>query len=525
MERRERVGETAASFAAGSAFGSMGVAAPNNDDWEKSCAILHRCLSRVEFWNGDANAKPQAARQTGKYFSSDTIIEQRTCRLSSDTRHIQSIRKGGSFVVATFDDIACTVCGCVCDDLRITVEDGHIRHTEGACPLAEPWFLGQRGAHPAPALIDGRPAAIEEAVARAAAILRSASAPLVYGLSRSSTEGQRAAIALGERIGAIIDTTASLCHASSVMAIQEVGEITCTLGEVKNRADLVIFWGCNPVVSHPRHLERYSLYPTGREAPFGRADRTLVVADIKPTATVDVADVYLPIEPGQDFEALTTLRSLVNGNAIDEGVGNGAPLADLQELAERMKHCRYGIVFFGLGLSMTSVGQHNVEALLLLVRDLNAHTRFCARRMRIPGDVTGADTVLLWQTGYPFSVNLARGYPRYNPGEFSGQDLLERGDVDACLLVGSEGLSRFSSKALAHLRRIPTIALDHPTVDSLIEPTIRFTTGVYGIHYPGTAYRMDSVPIPLKAFLATDYPSDQDVLERIDAACATPTPN
>ena len=69
--------------------------------------------------------------------------------------------------------------------------------------------------------------------------------------------------------------------------------------------------------------------------------------------------------------------------------------------------------------------------------------------MRVPGDVTGADTVLLWQTGYPFAVNLTRGYPRYNPGEFTAHDMLKRGDVDACLFVGSEGVSRFSEAALA----------------------------------------------------------------------------
>src|SRR5204863_6860794 len=110
-----------------------------------------------------------------------------------------------------------------------------------------------------------------------------------------------------------------------------------------------------------------------------------------------------------------------------------------KELARRMKSCRYGIVFFGRGLSMTGLGHHYVEALLLLVRDLNDYTRFFARRMRVQGDVTGADTVLTWQTGYPFSVNFSRGYPRYNPGEFSAQDMLERGEADACLLLGSEG--------------------------------------------------------------------------------------
>lgn len=398
----------------------------------------------------------------------------------------------------------------------MTVDRGRITQAQGACRLAEPWLLGQDSRRPPVAQIEGRPASLEAALVRAADILKASSSPLIYGMSRSSTEGQRAAVSLAERIGATIDTNASLCHATSVMAIQVVGESTCTLGEVRNRADLVIFWGSNPLESHPRHFERYSVQPQGRFIPGGRADRTLIVVDVKPTATTEAADVFLQMEPGRDFEALTTLRSLVRGAHVEATATTGAPLPMLEDLAARMKACRYGIIFFGLGLSMTSLGQHNVEALLLLVRDLNEHTRFSARRMRVPGDVTGADTILTWQTGYPFSVSFSRGYPRYNPGEFSAQDMLLRRDVDACLLVGSEGVARFSEAAKDHLRRIPTIVLDYPTVDSLLPPTVRFTTAVYGVHRPGTAYRMDGVPIPLRAFLPSSYSSDDEVLQGIE---------
>lgn len=415
------------------------------------------------------------------------------------------------------EDVACTVCGCVCDDLRITLDRGRVVKAEGACRLAEPWFLGQDGREPPAALIDGLPAPLEAAYARAAGILGAARSPLIYGLSRSSTAGQQAAVALADRIGATIDTTASLCHGPSVLALQYAGESTCTLGEVKNRADLVLFWGSNPVKTHPRHLERYSALPEGQFVPGGRADRYIVVADVKPTASTEAADLYLPIEPGRDFEALWILRSLVRDLPIEVTGTTGAPMPLLQNLAERMKSCRFGIAFFGLGLSTTGLGHRSVEALLLLVRDLNDYTRFYARRMRVQGDVTGADTVLAWQTGYPFSVNLAKGFPRYNPGEFSAQDMLERGEPDACLLLGSEGVAQFSAAAMDHLRRIPTIALDYPTIDSAIVPSIRFTTAVYGVHRPGTAYRMDEVPVPLRAFLPTGYPSDSEVLKRISA--------
>jgi formylmethanofuran dehydrogenase subunit B len=412
--------------------------------------------------------------------------------------------------------IACTVCGCVCDDLRITLEGGRIARAEGACRLAEPWFLSQDTLQPPVAHVEGQPASLQAALGRAANILRAARYPLIYGMSRSTTEGQRAAVALADRIGATIDTTASLCHAPSVMALQEAGESTCSLGEVKNRADLVIFWGSNPVESHPRHFERYAVLPQGQFVPQGRQGRTVVVADVRPTASAEAADLFVPVEPGRDFEALWTLRSLVRGVPVEATTSTGAPLTLLTELAGRMKSCRFGIVFFGLGLSMTGLGHRSVEALLLLVRDLNDHTRFYARRMRVQGDVTGADSVLAWQTGYPFSVNLARGYPRYNPGEFSAQDVLERGEADACLLLGSEGVVRFSPAAVAHLRRIPTITLDYPTVESAAPPTVRFTTAVYGVHRSGTAYRMDEIPVPLRAFLPTAYPTDLEVLEGVE---------
>jgi formylmethanofuran dehydrogenase subunit B len=418
----------------------------------------------------------------------------------------------------TTENVACTVCGCVCDDLRVTVDRGRVVRAEGACSLAEPWFFAQGARQPPAAEIAGRPEALGEALDRAAEILRRSRSPLIYGLSRSSTEGQQAAAALADRLGATIDTTASLGHAPAILAFQEAGESVCTLGEVKNRANLVIFWGSDPAESHPRHFERYSVDARGLFTPNGRADRTVVVADVRPTATAAAADLFLPIEPGRDFEALWALRGLIRGRAPEPGAATGAPVEMLTPLAQRMKTCRFGVVFFGLGLSRN--GHRTVEALLRLVTDLNDYTRFYARRMRVSGDVAGADSVLAWQTGYPFSVNLARGYPRYNPGEFTGHDMLLRGEADACLLVGGQGVRRFRPEAVAALRRTPTILLDGPAAESPAPPAVRVTTAVYGFHLPGAVYRMDEVPIPLRAVAPADYPSDAEVLrgiqERLD---------
>jgi formylmethanofuran dehydrogenase subunit B len=354
------------------------------------------------------------------------------------------------------------------------------------------------------------------------------------------------AVQLADEIGAVIDTTASLGHGSAIMAVQSVGESTCTLGEIRNRADLVIFWGCNPAVTHPRHAERYSVFPTGELIPHGRSDREVVfvgqareVDEWKLDAKGSPADRVIRIHHHHDFEAISILRSLVTGKPIRGDLTlreTGADLQELAQLAERMKACRYGIVFFGLGLternlerprSVSGSGHLIVGNLLKLVTELNAFTRFHARRMRVQGDVTGADNVMCWQTGYPFSVSMANGYPRYNPGEFTANDVLERGEVDACLLVGSESVKDFSKSARDYLGNIPTISIDYPsTVEDpqrllTLVPTVQITTCVYGLHAAGTLYRMDEVPLPMKALLKSEYPTDEWVLSEISRGIAS----
>jgi formylmethanofuran dehydrogenase subunit B len=128
--------------------------------------------------------------------------------------------------------------------------------------------------------------------------------------------------------------------------------------------------------------------------------------------------------------------------------------------------------------------------------------------------------VLCWQTGFPFAVNFSRGYPRYNPGEFTANELLARRETDACLFVGSESVELLSKSAQAALCGIPTIVLDYPHFDPCWQPTVRLTTAVYGIHAPGTAYRMDEIPIPLRRVIPSPYKTDEDVLTALLRQCA-----
>jgi len=241
----------------------------------------------------------------------------------------------------------------------------------------------------------------------------------------------------------------------------------------------------------------------------------MYVIDVRPTGTSKKADHFLQIEVGSDYEVLTTLRLLVRGGEPSSDVVGGVPVAELKELAERMKSCRYGVAFMGMGLTMAPARQLNVAELFTLVAELNNYARFSVIPMRGHGNVTGADQVLTWTTGYPFAVSFARGYPQFMPGEFTAVDMLARNAADAAVIIASDPGAHFPAAAAAHLERIPTIVLDHGPSVVAAKANVLFPTAAYGVDAGGTAYRMDNVPIPLTQVIETDRPTDEEILDRI----------
>jgi formylmethanofuran dehydrogenase subunit B len=259
--------------------------------------------------------------------------------------------------------------------------------------------------------------------------------------------------------------------------------------------------------------------PKGMFVPRGRKDRTCVVIDVRKTKSARAADVFIPIAPRGDFEALWTLRALAQGIELDARQverETGQPLSVWQDLIQRMKNARFGVIFFGMGVTMTRGKHANSEALLALTRDLNHYTRFVCKPNRGHGNVTGADNVVTWRTGYPFGVNLGRGYPRFNPGEYTASDVLARREADAALIVASDPMANFSQPAREHLQSIPYVALDPKETPTTRHAAVAFTVATYGINVPGTAYRMDDVPIPLRPAFPSPHPSDSDVLKGIE---------
>ena len=149
----------------------------------------------------------------------------------------------------------------------ITTEGNEVVQVDNACTLGTHKLMGAwKNRLKNPIMRDGggwRDASYEEAIEYAAGVLLDADRPLLYGWSSTQGEAQGLGVSMAELLGGVIDSTTSVCHGPSILAIQEVGHPGCTLGQVKNRADLVIYWACNPTEAHPRHMSRYTTYAHG----------------------------------------------------------------------------------------------------------------------------------------------------------------------------------------------------------------------------------------------------------------------
>jgi len=418
------------------------------------------------------------------------------------------------------NDVVCTFCGCVCDDIQVTVKGGRIASVKGPCAAGLSKFMNySRERVYKPMVRRGGgfvEASYEEAVEEAARILASAKYPLLYGWSSTSNEAMRLGVELAEVVGGVVDNTAVICHGPTVLGTQQVGVVTATLGQIKNRADLIIYWGCNPLQAHVRHTVRYSAMAKGRFVE-GRKDRRVVVVDVRPTPTSKIADLFIKVEPSMDYELLTALRMVVRGHPIEEEAVAGVPREKVEELADMMMSARFGALFFGMGLTMTLGKGRNVEEAIKLVQDLNEWTKFVMLAMRGHFNVTGTNEVMTWLTGYPYAVEFSRGFPRSNPGVTSSTDVLMRGEVDAALIVASDPASHFPRKAVEHLAKIPTVVVDPRWSPTAAMADVFIPTTFVGIEEEGTVYRMDRVP--LRAKKVVDPPpglrSDVEVLSSL----------
>lgn len=397
-----------------------------------------------------------------------------------------------------FRAVTCLGCGCGCDDLEVRVHGGRIVALSPPCPIAQGWFGD--GVVPADTRVNGKPASLDQAIEAAASLLAGAARPMVLIGTDLTTGAQRTAIALADALRAEVDGATSDTAASGLLAAQRRGRAGATLGEIRNRADVVLFWAVDPRERYPRFLERYAPARSSTHA----GSRAYLSVSIGPARGPAQADLVAEFAPELELEALAVIRAVARGQKLD-GVPDALRPAVL--LAERLLEGSYVAIVHDAEPGGSPRDDQRADSLLALAQMLNGPTRAMAAGLRAGGNRSGAEASLTWQTGYPMRVSFRDGHPRYRPGR-SGLERLLGGGADAALVAGAT-----ASLGALPLATVPGVVIG-PRASEVPGARVAIDTGVAGIHESGTGYRLDEVPLPLTPVLAHPRPTGE-TLDRL----------
>jgi formylmethanofuran dehydrogenase subunit B len=337
---------------------------------------------------------------------------------------------------------------------------------------------------------------VEAALARAVDLLHGARRPLLHGFDGATVEDVRAAVALADRLGALLAVGDAAGPWPGAPAIPLRGACTATLGEIRDRSRLIVIWREDPEVTHPRLLGRLGL--ADQTPSRGPAERTLVVVDDRDTATARRTGSRLRWAAERDLEALVTLHALHRGVA--------SPAADLAqplgELLERIAAAPHVAFLFGTGLTGGAGGQRRALALHELVRALSHDRHVVTLELGGAAGTRGAEDALAWQTGYGGAVDLAAGHPELATAT---EPLVTAEHVDVALRI--EGAPGRPAAGVAE------IALAAGPASPDVAVSIR--TAAAGVQAGGTAHRLDGVPLALQAAAAGEGPTAAALLTRL----------
>lgn len=403
----------------------------------------------------------------------------------------------------------CTGCALLCDDIEVEAEKNKISKVLTACRIGVAHIKEGKGE--AIFRVDNRSVDEATAINEAKTILKNAKNPLIFGLGASTSETQKIGIKLAKKINAILDDTSSFCLGSIVEILIKNEMKTCTLDDVRNKADVIIYWGTDPSDSHPRLLSKYSYFPRGKEKQRGwEEERTAIVVDVRKSHTAKISGNYFfQIPPKGDEEFIDAVIAGLSGKLPKTSYNY--PPKKLLELANVLKGAKFGVIFVGCGLIYSL---ESLDPLSRLMKVLNEKANFHLMAMVGNYNSMGFNENLFAETGYLNSVKFENGTVKHGP-EYSVVESLKAKTVDAALIIGSDPFSILPRSIAKNLLEIPIISIDPYETLTSKHSKVYINTAISGVEVGGSATRMDGRKVSFEPVIETNHPSDEMILKKI----------
>jgi formylmethanofuran dehydrogenase subunit B len=412
------------------------------------------------------------------------------------------------------ESIVCPGCGCLCDDLDVTLEDGRLVAVNNVCLWGVGRFLSSKKFHPKKdrrrifqpqVRRQGRwqEVAYGAALARAAEVLARARRPVIYGLTNLGSWAQEAALKLARHLRARMEPADLAFMAPYYRSLSRHGLYWAPLEVIRDEADTVLFWGANPLHSCPRHLVRYSVFARGRFTERGVEDRRVAGVDLYRTELAKFCQPFVRVDPGQELDLIQGVMGALMG------VPRSTPrVKGTRRLAAFLARAASGVIFCGRGVSYGQ-GPEMFDRLAQLAAWLNREARFSLFPLSGDFNSFGLYNLFLNELGHAGAPDFAaagEGVPQTQPLDFQ--------EVDAVLVAGGDLCWSLSPEQAQDLkrRRVPIVALSPFANRTTAQAQVVLPVALAGVEATEIAYRMDGLPVVLRQLAPAALPPDHEVL-------------
>jgi formylmethanofuran dehydrogenase subunit B len=342
------------------------------------------------------------------------------------------------------------------------------------------------------AWIGGKPAALERALAEAAALLAASRSPLITGLG-ADIAGARAAIGLAERIGAVVDHMHADALLRDLAVLREAGMMLTTPNEARLRADTLLLVGPSLEKDAPELSRWLGLGSSGDQ-------RAIVRLCPGRGAKPIPGETHVGRDPAQLPPVLAALRARIAGRPAGK---TGVAAKAIADLATRLGAARFGVAVW----SARDLDPLAIEMLCGIVADLNARTRLAGFSIA-PGDnAVGVLQACGWMTGFPMRTSFGRGDPEHDTWRFDGARMVAASETDCVLWV-----SAYRAATPPWVAGPPVIALTTGDAALGTGTAVQIEVGRPGVDHDGVEHFS-----PLGTLVAVEATQRSDAISVADA--------
>ena len=404
-------------------------------------------------------------------------------------------------------DITCIGCNLLCDDLTVRFDDHGDFECESSCFQAKKWI--QTSLKIASASDSQETASL---IQTAKKWLGESVSPLICGFDGLTLEAEAEVVNLAKQHQMTVCAGTS---SEKAAVFQRYGGATCTLGEVRQRADLVLVGNCDLLTIWSRFGERF-LEPGGRFLPDKKSRQLIFLGDASqlkdPSRYCEIIDV----PSTQLDQAILILRRKIQGQAISRSELKQEVVDQLEDLSKKLLAAWYPVLFH----ETSQAPSHLLWT--KLVNEVNQLSRMHSLGVKAGPACGNPSETILAITGFPDHLCFQNDEILYDVQKYQPTNLIENQETDLVIFVGeqlsekwSETLEGLNSSAKSSSIKLIVIHSGLTKMPEFKVPVLEIRTQIPGIHESGTAIRVDGVPLPLRSLVASRLPTVSAVMRSL----------